>query len=146
MLQNDSHLNCLCVMARLIEALAIYSSGQGVFASIKQLSDVVSSVLVYGLSGWFEACTEQQKKKVSKFQRQTCKITDEEVHASVETPSNVYKQKCISLITKIVNDKDYYLHNLITVLPHGHLRAIKCTTERSRKTFLPVAVKLFNAK
>ena len=23
MLQNDSHLNCLCVMARLIEALAI---------------------------------------------------------------------------------------------------------------------------
>ena len=24
MLQNDSHLNCLCVMARLIEALAIY--------------------------------------------------------------------------------------------------------------------------
>ena len=24
MLQNDSHLNCLCVMVRLIEALAIY--------------------------------------------------------------------------------------------------------------------------
>ena len=23
MLQNDSHLNCLCIMARLIEALAI---------------------------------------------------------------------------------------------------------------------------
>ena len=57
-----------------------------------------------------------------------------------------YVVKCISLITKIVNDKDHYLHNLITVMPHGHLRAIKCTTERSRKTFLPVAVKLFNAK
>ena len=26
MLQNDSHLNCLCVMARLIEALAIYKT------------------------------------------------------------------------------------------------------------------------
>ena len=26
MLQNDSHLNCLCVMARLIEALAIYDT------------------------------------------------------------------------------------------------------------------------
>ena len=25
MLQNDNHLNCLCVMARLIEALAIYN-------------------------------------------------------------------------------------------------------------------------
>ena len=86
-------------------------------------NSVVSSVLVYGLSGWFEACTEQQKKKLSKFQRQTCKITDEEVHASVETPSNVYKQKCISLITKIVNDKDHYLHNLITVYVVLSLRA-----------------------
>ena len=109
-------------------------------------NSVVSSVLVHGLSSWFEACTKQQQNKVSKFQRQICKVTDEEVHASVEIPSNVYKQKCISLITKIVNDKDHYLNNLITVLPHGHLRAIKCTTERSRKTFLPVAVKHFNAK
>ena len=109
-------------------------------------NSVVSSVLVYGLSSWFEACTKQQQNKVSKFQVQTCKLTDEEVHASIEIPSNVYKQKCISLITQIVNDKDHYLHNLITMLPHGHLRAIKCTTERSRKTFLPVAVKLFNAK
>ena len=88
-------------------------------------NSVVSSVLVYGLNSWFEACTKQQKNKVSKLERQTCKITDEEVHESVEIPSNVYKQKCIglSLITKIVNDKDRYLHNLITVLPHGHLRA-----------------------
>ena len=28
MLQNDSHLNCLCIMARLIEALAIYGNTQ----------------------------------------------------------------------------------------------------------------------
>ena len=30
MLQNDSHLNCLCVMARLIEALAIFVFGKEV--------------------------------------------------------------------------------------------------------------------
>ena len=63
-------------------------------------NSVVSSVLVYRLSSWFVACAEQQKKKVSKFKRQACKITGEEVHASVEIPSNVYKQKRISLITK----------------------------------------------
>ena len=84
-------------------------------------NSVVSSVLVYGLSRWFEACTKQHKNKRSKFHPQTCKITDEEVHASVEIPSNVYKHKCIRLITKMVNEKDHYLHNLITVLPHGHL-------------------------
>ena len=37
-------------------------------------------------------------------------------------------------------------HNLITVLPHGRLRNIKCITERMRKTCLSVAIKLFNAK
>ena len=42
------------------------------------------------------------------------------MNASVEIPSNVYEQKYISLITKIVNDKDHYLHNQIAVLPHGH--------------------------
>ena len=87
-------------------------------------NSVVSSVLVYGLSSWFEALPDNSKRKCLKLQRQTCKITDEEMHASLEIPSNVYKQKCISLITKIVNDKDHYLHNLITVLPHGHLRVI----------------------
>ena len=129
------------------------TESEGTAALVTNLKHVLNPVLglpPYYIKGRKQA--ENTTKKypvhyhVSKFQRQTCKITDEEVHASVETPSNVYKQKCISLITKIVNDKDHYLHNLITVLPHGHLRAIKCTTERSRKTFLPVAVKLFNAK
>ena len=94
----------------------------------------------------FEACNKQLKNKVSKFQHQKCRITDEEVHASVEIPSSVYEQKCSSLIIKIVNHKDHYLHNLNTVLPHGHLRTIKCATERLSKMFLPVACKAFNAK
>ena len=109
-------------------------------------NSVVSSVLMYGLSSWFEACGKQLKSKVAKFQRQICRITDNEVHTLVQTPNNVYEQKCISLISKIVNDKDHFLHNQITVLPHGHIRTIKCTTERLRKTFLPVAIKLFNTR
>ena len=55
-----------------------------------------------------------------------------------EQPSNVYITKCKSLITKIVNDNDHSMHKYITVLPHGNLRL--------RKTFLPVAIKLYNVK
>ena len=83
-----------------------------------------------GMSSWSKACDRKLKNKASKFHHQTCKITDEEMNALVETLSNVYEQKCITLITKIVNDKDHYLHNQITVLPHGHLRTVKCITER----------------
>ena len=109
-------------------------------------NSVVSSVLVYGLSSWFEACDKQLINKLSKCQSQRYKTTDEEVHAPVEIPSNVYEQKCISLITKSVHGKDHYFHNLIIVVPHGCLRTITVTTKRLRKTFLPAAIKLFNGK
>ena len=67
--------------------------------------------------------------------------------AVVEIPRNVYKQKCVILITKTVNDKDQYLHNQIAVLPNDNLRTIKCTSERMLKTnVLPVAIKLFKIK
>ena len=98
------------------------------------------------MSSWFETCVKKLKNKVSIFQRQALKIKDEDMHASVEIPSNVYEQKCTSPLTKIVNDRDHYLHNQITVLPHSRLRTIQCNTERIHKTFLPVAIKHFNAK
>ena len=55
-------------------------------------NSVVSSVLVYGLSSWFEACDKQLKIKISIFHYQIYKlITNEEVHIVVEIPSNVYE-------------------------------------------------------
>jgi len=68
------------------------------------------------------------------------------VHASVEIASNIYEQKCIRLINKIVIDKHHYVHNQVTVLPHGHLKVVKCTMEGMRKTFLPAATRLVNTK
>ena len=62
---------------------------------------VVSSVLVYGLSSWFESCDKNLKNKVSKFQCHTCRITDDDVHASVEIPSNVYEQKWVRTDSRI---------------------------------------------
>ena len=51
---------------------------------------------MYGLSSWFpEACDKQLKDKIFKFHHQICKITNEEVHAVVEIPSNVYEQKAV---------------------------------------------------
>ena len=52
--------------------------------------------------------------RVSKLEHTyiSCRITDQEVHASVKIPSNVYGQKCISLITKIVNDKYFAIKSL----------------------------------
>ena len=108
--------------------------------------NVISSVHVYAIPCWYEACDKKLKGSVAKFYDKVCKITDVSVHESIEQPSNVYITKCKSLITKIVNDNDHSMHKYITVLPHGNLRVVKGTTERLRKTFLPVAIKLYNVK
>ena len=109
-------------------------------------NSVISSVLVYAIPCWYEACDKKLKGSVAKFYDKVCKITDVSVHESIEQPSNVYITKCKYLITKIVNDNDHSMHKYITVLPHGNLRVVKGTTERLRKTFLPVAIKLYNVK
>ena len=107
-------------------------------------NSVVSSVLVYGMSSWFGACDRKLIDVLSKFHRQVRKMTNKEEHRTLEVPSNIYQQKCISLINKMLKDRDHYLHRQITVLPHGRLRSVKCTTERMRRTFLPSAIRLYN--
>ena len=95
---------------------------------------------------WYDACDKKLKASISKFHDKVCNITDVSVHESTEQLSNVYMKKCQSLITKIVNDYNHSMHKYITVLPHGHLRTVKCRTEWFCTTFLPVAIKLYNAK
>ena len=84
-------------------------------------NSVISSVLVYAIPCWYEACDKKLKGSVAKFYDKVYKITDVSVHESIEQPSNVYITKCKSLITKIVNDHDHSMHKYITVLPHGNL-------------------------
>ena len=109
-------------------------------------NSVISSVLVYAIPCWYEACDKKLKGSLSKFHDKVCKMTDVSVHGSIEQPSNVHAKKCVSLISKILNDSNHTMHQHIIVLPHGHLRTVKCRTERLRSTFFPVAVKLYNAK
>jgi len=91
-------------------------------------NSVVSSVLVYAIPSWYDACGTVLQGTISNFHHKTCKLTVDSVHASIEMPHRVCRQICVSLITKFVNDKDHALHNYIHILPHGNLRTEKCKT------------------
>ena len=65
------------------------------------------------------------------------------MHESIEQLSNVWLRKCLSLITKIMNNHGHSMHKYITVLLHGHLQTVKCRTYRLHKTFSPAAIKLY---
>ena len=94
-------------------------------------NSVIASILslVLAIPCWYDACDKNLQGLIAKFYDKVCRITDVSVHESVEQPSNVYKTKCKSLITKIVNDYDHSMHKYITVLPHGILRVVKGRTE-----------------
>lgn len=109
-------------------------------------NSIVSSVLVYAISCWFNSCDTSLKKVVSKFAKRMCKITAPNTHDTIEKPRNINDKKCTALITKIVNDRMHPLYPYVTVLPHGRLRVLRSRTERFHNSFLPTAINLFNCK
>ena len=109
-------------------------------------NSVVSSVLVYAISCWFDSCGIELKKCVRKFARKMEKATGLCKSNLIEKPDDVSDKKSVALITKIVNDQTHPLHPYIAVLPHGRIRMLKCRTERFHKSFVPSAIKLFNSK
>ena len=109
-------------------------------------NSVVSSVLTYAISSWYNACDKNLKNSICKFYEKMCKMTNTSVHKSIEDPSDVYKNKCKSLIAKMVEDQDNVMNRYISVLPHGNLRSILCDTERFSRTFLPATIRLHNSK
>ena len=80
-------------------------------------NSVVSSVLTYAISSWFCSCSEKLKKDINKYRKN--KIVNNNCHQLIETPNTVFKNKCMSLISKIVNDSSHPLNTYLNVMPHG---------------------------
>lgn len=107
---------------------------------------VVSSVLVYAIACWYKGCTDKEKKDVGRFRRKVCKIICPDYHSSVDDPSSIHEKKCLSLVSRIINDQSHPLSCYFNMLPHGkRLCMIYCRTERFHNTFIPTAIKLFNS-
>jgi hypothetical protein len=108
-------------------------------------NSVISSVLVYAISCWYNGCSKKLKKDVGKFRKRMCKMISEESHNTVDTPSMIYKNICISLVRKILEDVAHPLHDYFIPLPHRkRLRMPRCKTSRYQDTFVPSAVKMYN--
>ena len=68
-------------------------------------NSVISSVLVYAISSWFNACNVKLQNNVTKFSRKLYKMSDSNCHHLIENPSTVCNIRCLNLISKILNPK-----------------------------------------
>ena len=107
-------------------------------------NSVVSSVLLYAISCFYDACNEKLKRDICKFPKRMCKMTDAKLKDCIEEPSVIYTHKCIALLSRMINDHTHPLHFCLTVLPHGRLNMPYCRTSRFHNTFIPSTVKMYN--
>ena len=106
-------------------------------------NSVISSVICYALSVWWNCCSKTQRNKILRIRERICKIVcdDENVH----DPVIVYRDRCRSLATKIIKDKSHPLNCYYSFLPHGHLLVLLCRTKRFQCTFVPYSIKIINS-
>ena len=55
-------------------------------------NSVISSVLVYAISSWYEACDNKLKQSICTFHHKLCKLTNVSVYHTVENPEIIYEK------------------------------------------------------
>ena len=109
-------------------------------------NSIVSSVLTYVISTWFDACDSKQKKILQKLRKKVCRMVSPEMRHQIEDLETVKNKKSICMLEKIMSDQHHPLHDFINLLPHGsRLDVPYCRTKRYKTTFIPSSIKLYNS-
>ena len=109
-------------------------------------NSVISSVLTYAITTFFNSCNDKQVKDFDKFRKRVCKMIGSDYHDIIDECTSVHNKKCIALQKKIMKDIAHPLHYYFTMLPHNNiLNMIYCRTDRFKNTFVPTSIKLYNA-
>ena len=108
-------------------------------------NSIVSSVLNYVISSWYNACTAKEKRDVNKCKRKVCKMVSPECTSMIDDPESVCNSKIVAMTKKILKIDSHPLHQYFQLLPHGsRLNVRYCRTNRYKQTFVPSAIKLYN--
>jgi hypothetical protein len=107
---------------------------------------LVSSVLMYAVSCWYNSCGEHNRKKLNSWRKRLCKMVKPDLHVKIENPCDIYENTCIKLAKRILQESDHPLCIYYNLLPHGvRYRSLRCRTSRYRDSFVPCSVRLLNS-
>ena len=101
---------------------------------------VVESVILCNCLIWFGSCRQRDFKPLVRIVKQAGKITGE-----FRNLENVCLEKILQKANEVVANESHVLHKYYEYMRSGkRLRAIKCRTERYRKSFVPLSVRMLN--
>ncbi|KAK0139729.1 hypothetical protein N1851_023362 [Merluccius polli] len=105
---------------------------------------VVASAILYAVACWGSRLKVRDANRLNKVIRKASHVVGEEL----DSLTAVSERRMLSRIRSILDNSLHPLHPLHGVLTRStfskRLIPPRCTTERHRKSFLPVAIKLYN--
>ena len=106
---------------------------------------VVSIVLFYAISCWYNSCTEHQKSAILKIRKRCSRIISPLWRDKLEHPRDIYLKRCLAFAKKVMDDQHHPLHQYFVLLPSGRRYAsARCRTTRFRNMTIPTCIRLIN--
>lgn len=106
---------------------------------------MVASALFFGVVCWGEGTSARDRNKLNKF----IKKASSTIGAELDSIQQVAEARMLRKLKCILKNASHPLHNLevFSQSTFSHrLISPQCRTERSRRSFLPGAIRLFNAQ
>ena len=105
---------------------------------------VVASAIFYAVVCWRGGMAERDRGKLNKLVRRVSSVLD----CPLKSIEQVGEERMLSKLTSIMDNTSHPLHETVRALSSsfssGLLRP-QCRKERYRRSFLPAAVRLYNA-
>ncbi|KAL0187591.1 hypothetical protein M9458_014690, partial [Cirrhinus mrigala] len=134
----------------------VYRKGQSRLYFLRQLrsfnicrtmfyESVVASAIMYAVVCWGSSLRVRDINRLNRIIRKAGHVVGEELDSLTE----VSERRMLSKIKTILDFPSHPLHTVLTSYRStfsNRLRLPRCTTERHRKSFLPVSIKLLNSE
>ena len=101
---------------------------------------VIQNLLAYAITCWEGNMTAKLKRRLDSIIKKASKVT----HTTLPHLDELFQQRCLSKVEKIMTDTTHPLHNnYVKSTRSGRLLSIRARTERYKNSFVPYSVRLF---
>ncbi|KAK7158641.1 hypothetical protein R3I94_005089 [Phoxinus phoxinus] len=105
---------------------------------------VVASAIFYAIACWGAGSRERDRKRLNKLVMKASSV----LVCHLDTIEEVGERRMLTRLASIMGNTSHPLHEIVSSLSSSfscRLLHPQCKTERFRRSFIPVAVRLFNA-
>ncbi|XP_041834208.1 uncharacterized protein LOC121635190 [Melanotaenia boesemani] len=103
----------------------------------------IESILYGSITMWMGNCTKQDLLALKRVVRAAERTT----RTTLPNLQDIYVERCRSRAKRILSQPSHPAHSLFSPLPSGRrFRCLRTKTERLKKSFFPLAVRLLNSE